>query len=342
MEPRLEHVVRFLEDECLGPLKVSEAGGRWSVKFNEPWLPDSKKRCIIAVARPKWSQDDVVMFNSFKSTAIMGDEYKGTFWKFVSIIKGMRVREARRWFTMKYMLRDADPRELLGLERDARDDVREVGTEKWIHFPGHFEKLDQSRADHSEYVAYLDARRVPRWRYRDMRMFVDAHERRIVFPVYEAERLVFWTARAIDKGSVIPWMSHRAKEWPFPVWNLDNVNGESACVFEAVFDAAMVHNGVAVLGASNDADAIVDKIIAKNYMKVTVVMDNDKAGAESRERLAEKLSHKHGNVWVYNYDGVGHKDFNSMVVAGADIDMAGRSVKYGMKSQLAKKMGIIS
>lgn len=342
MEPKMEHVVQFLEDEALGPIRITGQGtDRWKIVFNEPWLPDSKKRCVVTRTRPRWADKDVVVFNSFKSAAVMGDDYKGTFWKFVSLIKGMRYSEAKRWFTMKYMLRDADPRELLDLERDPRDDARGTGTERQIHLPEYFERLDPARAEHAEYVAYLDARRVPRWRFRDMRMFVDPNDRRVVFPVYEDGRLIFWTGRAIDRGSVVPWLSHKAKEWPFPVWNLDNVNGESVTLFEAIFDAAMVHNGVAILGASNRADEVIDKILAKNFVKITVVMDNDDAGRRAREEIAERLSRKHRNVWVYDFKKIEHKDFNSMVVAGVDIDMSGRSVMYGVKSRLAKKMGII-
>ena len=342
LQPKLEHVEQFLTDECLGPMKIAGRGtNRWSVSINEPWMPDTKMRCKISMTQPSWSSKNIVLFNAYKSTATMGDKYKGVFWNFVALIKGFGgSKEAQHWFTMKYMLRGSDPRELLNLEPKDKADVEEVGTEKWIGFPGYFERLDLE--EHKEYVAYLDSRKIPRWRFNDMRIFVDPSERRVVFPVYENERLIFWTGRAIDRTAVLRWKSHHAKTWSYPVWNLDQVDGEGVVLFEAIFDAAMVHNGVAILGASNTSDVVIDKIIAKNFAKITVVMDNDKAGQQSRLRLAEALSVKHNNVWIYDFTNVEQKDFNSMVVDGVDISMSSKIIKYGVKSKLAGKMGIIS
>lgn len=344
MEPELKHILNFLDDEGLGPLKTfGEDTQKWKIVFNEPWIPDSKMRCAITKIYPKWSNDKgVIVFNSYKATALLGDGYKGLFWKFVCLIKGIEgIKPAKRWFIMKYMLHDTDTKKLLDIANTTTKHHTEDSKSTDIIFPEEFERLDPKNSTHLKFVNYLSLRRIPKWRWNDMKIFVDKKDSRIVFPTYDNGKMIFYTKRSIKKNSVVPWISYKSQDWTYPIWNLDNVDGETVVLFEAVFDAAMVHNGVAILGASNTAEEIVDKILKKNFVKIIVAMDNDDAGEKSRLKIAEALGRKHSNVWIYDYEGIKEKDFNNMVMNDIEINMGKKIIRYGIKSQLAKKMKII-
>jgi len=106
MNPTMQQVISFLEDEGLGPIKVGNDDPTcWKLKINDPWTSDSKFRCGIASIQPTWSSEPVVMFNTYKSSLLYGDEYKGLIWKFVMMIKEMSsINEAKIYFMSRYML----------------------------------------------------------------------------------------------------------------------------------------------------------------------------------------------------------------------------------------------
>ena len=103
----------------------------------------------------------------------------------------------------------------------------------------------------------------------------------------------------------------------------------------------MVHNGLAILGASNIQEDQVNKILDKNFTKIIVVMDRDKAGSIARMKFAEILSDKHPNVWIYNFKEIVEKDFNEMAQNGIDFDFDNRLFKYNEKTKMAYKLKLI-
>jgi hypothetical protein len=236
------------------------------------------------------------------------------------------------------MLHDIDLESLF--HRRAEHAVHEVKKDI-IKFPDEFERLDIDNENHKPYVDYLLKRKMTLWKIKGNKLFVDAKQKRIVFTVYEDDKLIFWTGRSIEANSKIPWLHKKCTSWPHPIWGLDQATGGTCFVFEAIFDAAMVHNGLAVFGATNIQEDQVNKILAKNFTKIIVVMDNDEVGSLTRMKLAEILSDKHPNVWIYNFLDVEEKDFNEMAQNEVDFDFDNRLIKYNLQAQLAKKLKVI-
>ena len=338
---KLEHVLAFLDDEGLRPVKVKKRDGDlWACSINEPFQPDRDFRCGIAQIRSHKTGLLTPVFNSFKAVANMGDEYKGSFWRFIKLVKGMSSdADAKSWFNLRYALRSMDDaRSALAVSTAAGPAA--ISYER-VHFPETFERLKIDDPEHAEYVEYLRARAVSEHRLVNDPIFVDASGRRLVFPVYEGGDMVAWAARAIDKDSKLPWKNNKKYEgMPRPVWNLDRVNGETVAIFEAVFDAIVVHNGVAVLGAGNaGSDEVVSKILAKGYARIFVVMDNDEAGRNMKLKMAQALAETHNDVRVYDFNGIQHKDFNGMAQAGAELNVLGRSRRWDLKAEAMAGMG---
>jgi DNA primase len=72
------------------------------------------------------------------------------------------------------------------------------------------------------------------------------------------------------------------------VWGLDRVQpGEDVTVCEGVFDAAVVPNGVALLGKSASARQIT--AIGIRASRVNVMLDGDEAGVEAAKEVARRF-----------------------------------------------------
>jgi 5S rRNA maturation endonuclease (ribonuclease M5) len=342
MNPTMQQVISFLEDEGLGPIKIgSDDPSCWKIKINDVWTADSKMRCAIALVKPEWSSEPEVLFNTYKSYLLYGDDYKGTFWKFVMMIKEMSsINEAKIYFMSRYMLNSENiAQAFINSKRQDKIDTIKKSKEH-VKFPKHFERLDLNA--HEEYIKYLFNRKLSMWKILELPLFVDPKERRVIFPVYENGEMIFWTGRSINLNSKLTWKNATCSSWPHPIWNLDAISSNgSVCIFEAIFDAAVVHNGIAILGASNIQNEQISKIISCGFSRIIVVMDNDAAGEKTRMELAQKLSEKHNNVWIYDFKGIKEKDFNEMAQNGIDFNIDERIKKYSLKTQLAKRLNII-
>jgi 5S rRNA maturation endonuclease (ribonuclease M5) len=338
MNPTAEQIISFLNDEGLSStIKIRQDDGPFfKISINDPWSPDNKLRCSIALTQPDWAEEPVVLFNTYKSALLFGEEYKGSFWKFVMLIKGFgNLNEARIWFLINYMFHGDIKKNIMPQPKIERV----VKKKQKVTFPEHFVKLDINK--HQEYTKYLLDRKLSIWRIKDLELFVDLKEKRIVFPVYENGEMIYWTGRSII-NSTLRWKNAQCTSWPHPIWNLDNIKSEnSVYIFEAIFDALTVYNGIAILGASNIQEEQIEKIINKNFSRIVVIMDNDVAGEKTRMELAKTLSQYHNNVWIYDFKGIKQKDFNQMAQEEIDFDFDNRLNKYGLKAQLAKQLKII-
>jgi hypothetical protein len=333
-----EHIIQFLQDEGLSSsLRTKNLQKEnWKININEPWENDNKQRCGIFQARDKKTGRLKVFFNSFKAVANMGDDYKGTFWKFVKLIKNFEnLEEAKVWFLHRYILGRFS-------KADIQDDEHYTPKEivNSLYFPLEWPRWEDNN-DFKEYSYYLFTRRVTSQQIQNVKLFINPEERRIVFPVYESNTMVFYTGRSIDPHAKVPWRKSTG-ESVFPIWNLENVNGDVVNVFEGIFDALMIPNGVAILGANTYAgEEIVNKLLYKNFLRINLFLDNDKAGFAAKYKLATALSAKHNNVWIYDYSGVAEKDFNLMKINGTDFALERRLLPWNLKTETMIKMNLV-
>ncbi len=336
----VEIITKFIEDEGLGPYKIFRDGDEWAVNINEPWGDgDNRMRC--GFAQIYRHGEKCVVFNSYKSAAAGEKWSKGNFEGFLKRYKGfVTLDDAKMWFVKTYLyghLRDM-------IENSASNKHLEWGEEDEVEItecdlPSDFEPLSIVDPAHSEYIWYLRARGIDDNAVLKYNIMISKIERRIIFPVIDQGKIIFWTGRAIYK-TTLPWKNvtlHDIK----PIWGLDQVV-DNPFIFEAVFDALCVPNGIAILGAANVAsDEVINKIARRNYSSYNIIMDNDKPGQASKVTLARKLSAKGKNVNIYNFAGIEEKDFNEMLVKGIDFNFDKRLVRWNFKNEILMKMGKI-
>lgn len=342
----IEPVLRFLDEEGLSAsIRIKhENTQHWSININEPWEHDTKLRCGISALQDKFG-NPYVAFNSFKAVANLGDEYKGDFFTFVKLVKEFdNYRQAKMYFVKNYMLKTTgDITDYLTATKQKTD--KKIITPVEYTLPENFERLDFDNTNHRPYLKYLAIERaIPLRTIKRQRIYVDQDRKRVVFPVYEDNKLIYWATRSIVK-SKMPWIHSEIID-TFPIWNLDNVNGESVMIFEAILDAIQVPNGVALLGAGKWAN-LIPKILNKSYHKIIVAMDGDRPGLLSRIAMANELSMHHKNVYIYNYYGIprdkdGKIDFGAMAQQQIPFDVDERSIKWDLRANVLFKMKKVS
>lgn len=342
MRITIESVLDFLADENLGPVKIKneDEENNWRIQINEPSVfgtNDKKFRCGIS---PRYFEDDdkhVVCFNSFKAVGKYGNDYKGDWFNFVKLVKNFsNWREAKDWFELTYGLTGSD---LLSSSKYVMK-VQKHEPNKDVKFPDHYKKLRTDLKSHKPYIDYLKKRKIPDEKIETSRLFVDAQQQRLIFPVYENNKLVFFNGRAIGYNP-IRWIKSEVDD-VYPIWNLDQVNGESIYLFEGIFDAMMVNNGVALFGTFLNP-SMLEKIKQKNYSKIIVVLDNDKVGQTNKIKMAQALADEQLNVFIYNYQGIHetYKDFNEMKIANIPLELSKRVLPFDFKVQAQVKLGKI-
>lgn len=356
MNPKPAQVLSFLEDEGLSSSVRTKNLDRsnWKIMFNEPWgTNDAKRRCGIYQVLDKETNRYIVRFNSFKAVAILDQKYHGNFWQFVKLVKNFEsIEDAKIWFIKNYMFNENIKDLIKEKQNDQLENYREDSAVSQVDFPDYFIRLSCDRdcydrrlnlCSHKWACTYLFKRHVDWNKFNSFKIFVDPKQKRVVFPVYENNKLIFYTGRSIYENNPLPWLKSEGENiWP--IWNLENVNGETCNLFEAIFDAILLSNSVAVLGASTLlGKETLDKIIYKNYFRINIFFDNDTAGRKAKIQTAKMLTeeYKHKNVWIYNYKNIVQKDFNSMKVAGVKFDLKSRLVPWNLKTEMAIKMGVI-
>jgi len=106
----IDTIIDFLQDEGLSSsLKIkNKESNNWKIFINDPFIEDHKQRLGIG---PKVFDDDTIriVFNGFKSSAVLGEDYHGDFYKFVKLIKNFdTITEAKIWFSKNYVLRGSN------------------------------------------------------------------------------------------------------------------------------------------------------------------------------------------------------------------------------------------
>jgi len=335
-----EFILQFLEDEGLAsPVKTFNLDSQeFEIHINDPFSNDTKTRLGIGVK--DYGEGPVVVFNAYKSVANLGDEYRGNFWQFVKLIKDFEnINDAKFWFLRKYVYHGKISKSvIIGEDYEGHNEkkIQEIS----LSMPEHFSRLRADFNSHRRYYSYLNSRGVSTDTLKQYKIFINEKQKRIVFPVYEDGNLIFYTGRSINPEEKIPWLKSKGHDI-YPIWNLENVNGDIINIFEGIFDAMMIPNSVAILGATNTGENIVNKILEKNYLKINIILDNDIEGRQAKYKLAKKLSKKNKNVFIYNFDGIFQKDFNEMKIKKAPFELDKRLIQWNLTTEIKIKMELI-
>ena len=120
---------------------------------------------------------------------------------------------------------------------------------------------------------------------------------RIVFPVYENNRIVNWVARTILKDkSTIPYMFEKDENLPLVnrrelLYGLDSVKkGGTIILTEGVLDACRIGDGAVAMLSVNFSKGQLIKIKDKRIKKAYLMFDNDPAGEKMSKKLESFLT----------------------------------------------------
>ena len=280
-----QQVLSFLNDEGLQYVEKPERG---ELQLNSPFVSDNKRRCGVNYKKNG-------TWNCFKSG------HSGSWFEFVAQVRGTSLQEARLYFLKKYFNYES----LYGSSQSLRHDYVERNV--LCEFPPGTVKLHPTL--HPEYVSYLRSRHFEDVHLRNLQLYVNTHQRRVLFPVYDSGVLQFYAGRAVDSNNPLRWLnsggnSHGA------VWGLDHV-GDEVWVFEGIFDAVRLYpRGVATFG-NYLREQQLRKLLNVNPIKFVVVGDGDEPGRFGQYRTALQLYEHHPNVWYHVWEP-GYKDYSSM------------------------------
>ena len=82
-------------------------------------------------------------------------------------------------------------------------------------------------------------------------------------------------------------------------------------------------------------------MLARNFNKYIIVLDNDIAGRSNKYKIAQDLFDAGKNVFIYNYKGISdaYKDFGELAINKIPFDFNNRIVHYDLKTKTLIKLG---
>lgn len=319
-----ERIIEFVEREGLGPWREKKERG--DINICSPFEREDKFRCGFNYKR-RGEGIEGCIWNDWKANR--GGK---NFFGFIMELKDFEhIGAAKQYYMKNYLLGQQGLSEALSIEERVEDEAEDV-----LELPSNARRIT---SDDSEYVDYLHSRGFTNEDIDRERVFVDTSSRRVVFPVYENEKLVFWTGRLIDKDDTkLRWLS--CKHTGTPVW------GTSSCmnyafVCEGIFDAAVVKGGRAILGRAL-RPKVLAKIVAENPRNIVVVMDDDNDGREAQEEIADWFASQEGmknRVFVVDWRPGDDKDLSAiaakkMCKLDSDSDFMSRVVPWNAQNRL--------
>lgn len=253
-------------------------------------------------------------FNCFKTNQ------HGNFFKFVKLVKRLRsIDEVKLWLFKQSWFVDSV---LENIETATIDDSSTQQNNKSLNnnslvLPEYFEKFHKNLADHKPYYNYLKQRNIREDVIDKLELYINPSmmHRRIVFPVYDNQNLIFYTGRTIDDKKIsLRWYS-QGLEGKDPVFFL-NPSNPTFFIFEGMFDCLRIDGGVCTFGAMV-SEGKVRKILDHMPSKIVVVMDSDNTGINSQIKLANLFSQYHSDVFVFDWINFsnyryGEKDFSTL------------------------------
>lgn len=337
-EITIDDVKHFLV--CEGISNNLKAKNAREFSVNSPFTDDTKSRLSFSYVKGHKEIPEGVYFNDFKARGTLDDDvYKGSFYKFVKLLKDFKtLDEAKYYYLSNYLTGNLSD----VLQKPKVQQEEQEKKKLWrISLPENTARFD--RKLHPTYHKYLQERGIDEAIINKHRIFVNTQSKRIIFPIYDGDDLVFYIGRSIIKH--IPkefrWKKVSASEM-IPIWNLDQVDSPICVVNESIMDAIHLHNGIATL-TPFVSEGMRDKILNKGFNKIIVAMQNpykDKTANVQRFKVAERFAEKHDNVYLYDWRGIPEKDFGEIRAAKKEIDID-RTIKYDFAADVAHKMGIL-
>lgn len=147
----------------------------------------------------------------------------------------------------------------------------------------------------AEMITYLNRRHITTGMVRAWGLYyapVGRYSNRVVFPCYGPNGIEFFIARSVVYG-MEPKILYPPKGGVWVgksevVWGLDRAQaGGDITMCEGVFDAAVVPNGVAILGKSVSAKQVT--AIGIRAARVNIMLDGDDAGVEASRVVAGRF-----------------------------------------------------
>jgi DNA primase len=280
MQVNREQILQFLTDENLSWTEKPERG---EFQLNSPFQKDSKKRLGINYKKNG-------CWNDFKAGTY------GNWWEFVSEVKGFTNHSQAKIFFLKHYL-NLNPYAFLEKEKDQED------YEPILEFPKNTIPLQKF---HYEAYQYLYDRGLTDSIINQFKIFWNEEIKRIYFPVYENNNLIFYSARTVDINQKIRWLNSGGAS-NGPLWGIERTS-EIIYLFEGIFDAILHPAGVAMFGNRLRENQI-NKIINHSYYKIVLIGDSDFPGRLGTYNNAKVLSQRHSNVWVHLWEPK-YKDYN--------------------------------
>lgn len=149
----------------------------------------------------------------------------------------------------------------------------------------------------AEMLEYLRRRHITAglvWAWKIHYATTGRYANRVVFPCYGTNGIEFFVARSIIYGAepkiLYPYKGGVWAGKSEVVWGLDLIRAEESTgvtVCEGVFDAAVVPNGVALLGKSVSAKQVM--AIGLRASRVNVMLDGDDAGVEASKEVSRRF-----------------------------------------------------
>jgi DNA primase len=240
--------------------------------------------------------------------------------------------EAKNYFISNYILKgNLDLKKYLN-KKEENVEIKE----NYIQWNDSFERFDINK--HKEHFNFLyHNRKIELHRIKNTKIFIDNYTNRIVFPIYENNKLIFYTKRSIIP-SEYSWIKSKGDE-VYPIWNFDNIYYE-CYTFEGILDAIHLKKGIALLGANLQES--IEKLGSKKCKIYNIIMDNDEAGLRAKIKIANILKYDfNAQVNIYNYKNINCKDFGEMKIKGINFQLKERLYPYDLKTQLLIKRGYI-
>ena len=206
-------IERYLLDKGID-FKVKEAKGEFYIC--SPFTGDSKFKCGIS-----WAKNPPV-FNCFKTGT------KGNFITFVRLLEGMETsREAIIYLFKNYMTKEDMVDFSSSFFGEVKIEKQETIKEK-LAFSDEYQKV---KINDNKYCQYLRKRNFTDEMIVKSNIFFSETEKRVIFPVYENEELIFYAKRAIDSHP-LRWINSTTHGVD-PIWNLENVGELSTSCTDA-------------------------------------------------------------------------------------------------------------
>lgn len=160
------------------------------------------------------------------------------------------------------------------------------------------------------------------------------YDRRVIVPWFENEKIVYFTARAVDPKNTFRYMNPEKLNSKEYVFNIDKIN-EEVVLCEGPFDAMSITKDQAAtcLMSADIGVNQLSKIYEKKPNTIIYVPDQDETGMKKMYRNINKIitycPYQGLNIYIFNVPK-GCKDLNDMKIkTGKDYILKKECVKYG-------------